>query len=81
MRPNSIFLTILFICLLSSTLFAKEYNILDFGAIADTSSLSTQAIQKAIDTCTMNGGGQVTIPAGHYKTGSIILKSNVNFHL
>lgn len=81
MKLNRIFLTLLFLSFLNSSLFAKEYNICDFGAIADTSRLSTQAIQKAIDECTANGGGQVTIPAGQYKTGTIVLKSNVDFHL
>ncbi|MDR3219459.1 MAG: glycoside hydrolase [Dysgonamonadaceae bacterium] len=60
---------------------AKQYNINDFGAVADTAVLSTQAIQKAIDACSADGGGQVVIPAGFYQTGSIILKSNVDFHL
>ncbi|RKD90311.1 glycoside hydrolase family 28 protein [Mangrovibacterium diazotrophicum] len=60
---------------------AREYNILDFGAKADTAFLSTQAIQQAIDQCSEAGGGTVVIPAGHFKTGSIFLKSNVNFYL
>lgn len=60
---------------------AKTYNILDFGALNDTTVLSTSAIQQAIDKCTANGGGQVLVPAGHYKTGTLILKSNVNLHL
>lgn len=60
---------------------AEEYNILDFGATSDTSLLSTQAIQKAINTCTEKGGGSVVIPAGSFKTGSIFLKSNVNLYL
>lgn len=80
MTRNKFNLTILFLCLLSSTIFAKEYNIIDFGAVADTSKLSTEAIQKAIDKCTENGGGQVIVPAGNFKTGTIILKSNVDFH-
>ena len=33
------------------------YNIMDYGAIADTTILSTNAIQKAIDECAKNGGG------------------------
>ncbi|HNX54012.1 MAG TPA: glycosyl hydrolase family 28 protein [Prolixibacteraceae bacterium] len=81
MRPSNIFLTIFLLSILSSNLWAKEYKITDFGAVADTNILSTQAIQKAIDLCSENGGGQVIIPAGNYKTGTIILKSNVNFHL
>jgi polygalacturonase len=60
---------------------AKQYNINDFGAVADSTVLSTQAIQKAIDACSANGGGQVVVPAGFYQTGSIILKSKVDFHL
>jgi polygalacturonase len=60
---------------------AEEYKITAFGALPDTSFLSTSAIQKAIDACYQNGGGRVLIPAGHYKTGTIILKSNVNLHL
>jgi polygalacturonase len=67
--------------LCASSLFAKQYNINDFGAVADSAVLSTQAIQDAIDACWANGGGQVIIPAGYYKTGSIVLKSNVDFHL
>ena len=81
MKLNKTVLILLIICLLTSGAFAKEYNILNYGAVADTSVLSTQAIQKAIDECTADGGGQVTIPAGHYKTGTIILKSHVNLHL
>ena len=61
--------------------YSREYNILDFGAVADTGKLSTIAIQKAIDACSSNGGGQVTIPAGSFKTGSIFFKSNVSLFL
>lgn len=60
---------------------AKEYNILDFGAKADSSVVSTFAIQKAIDTCHENGGGRVLIPSGVFLTGTIILKDNVELCL
>lgn len=80
MTRNKIYLIVLIICFLSTTLYAKEYNIIDFGAVADTSKLSTEAIQKALDECSSSGGGQVVVPAGHFKTGTIILKSNVDFH-
>ncbi len=65
----------------TQTSYSKEYNILDFGAIADTGKLSTIAIQKAIDACNANGGGQVTIPSGKFKTGSFYFKSNVSLYL
>ena len=81
MKSDRIFLFLVFFCFSSWNLQAKNYIITDFGAKPDTSSLSTAAIQKAINTCNSNGGGQVIVPAGHFKTGSIILKSNVNLHL
>lgn len=57
------------------------YNIKEYGAVADTLQLSTNAIQEAIDDCAKNGGGVVWIPAGNYLTTSILLRSNVNLHL
>ncbi len=58
-----------------------DYDIRDYGAVSDTSQLSTEAIQRAIDDCAKNGGGRVVIPAGHYKTGTIQLRSNIHLHL
>lgn len=60
---------------------AKVYDITDYGAVADTTLLSTAAIQRAIDECAAAGGGQVLVPAGNFKTGSIFLRGNVNLHL
>ncbi len=56
---------------------SEVYNIKDFGAVNDTTKLSTEAIQMAIDRCSEAGGGTVLVPAGAYKIGSIVLKSNV----
>lgn len=81
MSRNSFILIVLILLWFSPVLFAGEYSIVKFGAIADTSKLSTEAIQKAIDLCNASGGGKVVIPAGQFKTGTIILKSNVNLHL
>ncbi|WP_198674123.1 glycoside hydrolase family 28 protein [Chitinophaga alhagiae] len=53
---------------------------LDYGAKKDTSALSTDAFNKAIDACHKNGGGKVVVPAGMYRSGTIYLKSNVNLH-
>ncbi len=57
------------------------YNIKDFGAKGDSSTVNTGAIQKAIDACHKNGGGRVVVPNGQFVTGSIMLKSNVELHL
>ena len=60
---------------------AADYTILDFGAKSDTTVLSTAALQQAIDACSEAGGGRVVVPAGHYKIGTIVLKSNVHLYL
>lgn len=59
----------------------KIYNIQDFGALADGKTINTNFIQKAIDACYENGGGEVYVPAGKFITGTISLKSNVNLYL
>jgi len=57
------------------------YDVRDFGAKGDGTTLDHTAINAAIDAATADGGGQVTIPAGTYLCGSIRLKSNVDLHL
>ena len=58
------------------------YNIRDFGAVPnDTSVINTEAINRAIATCSLNGGGKVVVPAGTWFTAPLTLKSNVNLHL
>ena len=60
---------------------AADYTILDFGAKSDTTVLSTAALQQAIDACSEAGGGRIVVPAGNYKIGTIVLKSNVHLYL
>ncbi len=60
---------------------ARVYDITDYGAVSDTTRLSTAAVQKAIDSCNAAGGGTVSVPAGNYKIGSIVLRSNVTLNL
>ena len=48
----------------------KEYKITDFGALS-CDRLQTKEIQKAIDTCFLNGGGKVIVPKGIFLTGGI----------
>ncbi len=60
---------------------AADYNITAYGAVNDTTRLSTEAVQRAIDECSQAGGGRVVVPTGSYKIGTIVLKSNVNLHL
>ena len=65
----------------STGLIARDYVITDYGAKSDTAVLCTAVLQQCIDLCSEQGGGRVVVPAGQYKTGSIVLRSNVNLHL
>lgn len=58
-----------------------SFNIKSFGALGNGVSLDQMAIQEAIDKCSADGGGTVSIPAGRYLCGTIHLKSNVCLYL
>ncbi len=79
MRP---FLLLFSLIIFGSNLhgYGKNHEITEFGAVADTTVLSTKAIQAAIDVCSAEGG-MVIIPAGNFLSGTLILKSNVTLHL
>lgn len=57
---------------------SKEFDITDFGAVADGKIINTEAIEKAIETCNKQGGGKVIVTGGVFLTGAVHLKSNVN---
>jgi hypothetical protein len=59
----------------------NEFNIVDFGAVGDSNTINTEAIQKAIDTCNQKGGGTVKVPIGKFVSGTILLKDNCSLHL
>ncbi|WP_223649266.1 glycoside hydrolase family 28 protein [Hymenobacter psoromatis] len=65
----------------ASAALAQTYSVRAYGAVADGRTVTTAAIQKAVDACTKAGGGTVEVPAGIYLTGTINLKTNVNLHL
>ncbi|MGC9349771.1 MAG: glycoside hydrolase family 28 protein, partial [Anaerolineae bacterium] len=49
-------------------------------ARGDGKAMDTEAIQKAIDICSADGGGTVFFPKGTYHTGTIVLKDNVTLY-
>ena len=57
-----------------------EFNVYDFGAVGDGQVLETKAFQAAIDAASASGG-TISVPAGHYRLGSIFLASGVTFQL
>lgn len=61
----------------------KDYvfSVREFGAVGDGTTKDTAAIQKAIDTAAESGGGRVLLTPGTYLSGTVYLKSNIDFHL
>jgi hypothetical protein len=55
----------------------KTLYIEDFGAKSDDDILDTEAINKAIDSCSTLENGVIVFSSGTYLSGSIHLKSNV----
>ncbi|NIJ45943.1 polygalacturonase [Wenyingzhuangia heitensis] len=71
-----------FMVFLQTQVFAKTYNVIDFGAKADGVTKDTKAVQNAIDACTKEGGGIVLIPAGKtVMIGTIYLKDFVTLRV
>ncbi|GAB3572086.1 hypothetical protein GCM10027578_31580 [Spirosoma luteolum] len=56
-------------------------SIVRYGAKPDGRTLSTSAINQAIDQQSQAGGGTVMVPKGLWLTGPIVLKSNVNLYV
>ncbi len=60
---------------------AKTYNVRDFGAKGDGTTLDSPAINAAIQAAFEKGGGTVLLPAGTYLSYSIRLQSNIQLYL
>ena len=58
---------------------AKTYDVRDYGARGDGTTKDTAAIQAAVDAAHAAGGGTVMLDVGTYLSGTIWLKSNVDF--
>ena len=74
----------LILSILTANLFSQRmpfYNILDYGAKADGKTVNTAAINQTIEACNKAGGGTVFVPAGEFRTGTVVLLSNVTLHL
>lgn len=56
-------------------------SILDYGAKPDGRTLSTRAIQRAIDEVSQAGGGVVYAPPGQFLIAGLVLKSRVTLYL
>jgi Glycosyl hydrolases family 28 len=59
----------------------RLYDIADFGAKGDGTTLDTGALQAAIDACHRGRGGTVLVPAGVFVIGTVEMKSNVTLRV
>ena len=58
------------------------YNVkTQYGADSTGANMATTAVQNAINAANAAGGGIVYVPAGVYKCGNLVLKSNVSVYL
>jgi hypothetical protein len=55
-------------------------NVRDHGAKGDGITLDTAALNRAVEACAADGGGQVLFPPGRYYSGTIHLKSRVTLY-
>lgn len=55
----------------------RVFNVKDYGAVNNGTTLNTAAIQKTIDACAKKGGGKVVFAPGKYLTGSLFIKEDV----
>jgi polygalacturonase len=57
------------------------FDVRDFGAVGDGTTLETAAMARAVAAASGAGGGTVLVPPGRYLTGTIELKSHVTFEI
>ncbi|MBP5720873.1 MAG: hypothetical protein J6W82_07385, partial [Bacteroidales bacterium] len=58
----------------------KTFNIMDYGAVQDSTVLQTKAIQRTINAAAKSGG-TVVIPKGKFRSGSLSFKRGTHVQL
>ena len=56
----------------------KRYLVTEHGVVADGATLVSDTVQRVIDLCAAEGGGEVVFPAGEYVLATVFLKSGVH---
>jgi polygalacturonase len=60
---------------------AGRFDITGYGAVGDSKTLNTVAINKALSDCAKRGGGTVIVSRGTFRTGPIRMQSNTTLYL
>lgn len=82
MKRKLITYLLLLVAVLTASAQSHVYDVTTYGALGDGKANDAAAIQRAIDQCSAEGGGQVLFPRNHtFLAGPIQLKSNVELHL
>ncbi len=74
-------LCLAFLCSALASLHAaepKRYVVTDLGAVGDSTTVNTKALQSAIDAISAKGGGLLVIPKGTFLSGALFFKPGVN---
>ncbi len=79
--PSFLIAATLILSAASASASEKRLTITANGALGDSHTLNTKAIQQTIDRCAAAGGGIVLIPEGTFVTGSIFLKQAVRLEI
>ena len=59
----------------------EMYSIADYGAVADDSTINTEAIQQLIVKVSAGGGGVIVVPKGTFKSGALFFKPGTHLHV
>lgn len=82
--PKQLLVIIICIMLSVNLLFAgnkSTFNVKDFGAVGNGTTLDSPSFNNAIEAAVKAGGGKVLVPSGKYLCGSIRMKSDINLCL
>jgi len=84
-RRAAVFAAFLTLASLADAAAAKRhgevYDVREYGAKGDGTTLDTKALQAAIDDCTKAGGGVVLLHGGDFLSGTVQLKDNVTLRV
>ncbi len=76
-----VFLLMVTIISCSNPDITEVYKVADYGAVPNDGKIDSEAFNRAIAQCNLNGGGTVMVPPGNFIVGTIYMKSDVELHI